>query len=68
MSSALTQIIKLIAILAAAGLLGNWFLRELRSARRNGKPLYAVYLTPPGILILLAAVILPIVVWFFKSP
>ena len=66
--SVLPQIIKLIAILAAASLLGNWFLRELRSARRNRKPWYAVYLTPPGLLILLAAVVLPIAAWYFRAP
>jgi len=66
--SMLSQIIKMIAILAAASLLGNWFLRELRLARRNHKPWYAVYLTPPGILILLAAIILPIAAWYFKAP
>jgi hypothetical protein len=63
----LSQIIKMIAILAAAGLLGNWFLSELRAARSQGKPWYAVYLTPPGILVLLAAVFLPIAAWYFKQ-
>jgi hypothetical protein len=62
----LTQLIKLIAVLAAAALLGNWFLSELRAARRHGKPWYAVYLTPPGILVFLSAIILPIAVWYFK--
>ena len=64
----LTQLIKLIAILAAAALLGNWFLSELRAVRRNAKPWYAVYLTPPGILVILSAIILPIAVWYFKHP
>jgi hypothetical protein len=64
----LTQLVKLIAILAAAALLGNWFLSELRAARRNAKPWYAVYLTPPGILVILSAIILPIAVWYFKHP
>lgn len=62
----LPQIIKMIAVLAAAALLGNWFLSELRAARREGKPWHAVYLTPPGILVLLAAVFLPIAAWYFK--
>jgi len=63
----LTQVLKLIAVLAAAALLGNWFLSELRAARRNAKPWYAVYLTPPGILVILSAIILPIAVWYFKQ-
>ena len=62
----LSQIIKMIAILIAAGLLGNWFLSELREARSAGKPWYAIYLTPPGILVLLAAVLLPIAAWYVK--
>lgn len=63
----ITQIIKAIAILAAAGLLGNWFLKELRSARRLGKPWFAVYLTPPGLLVIIAAVFLPLMAWYFKT-
>jgi len=63
----LTQILKLIAVLAAAALLGNWFLNELRAARRNAQPWYAVYLTPPGILVILSAIILPIAMWYFKQ-
>jgi hypothetical protein len=61
-----TQILKMIAILAAAALLGNWFLSELRAARRNGKPWFAVYLTAPGILVVMAAVLLPIAAWYFR--
>lgn len=62
----LPQIIKMIAVLGAAALLGNWFLSELRNARRNGKPWFAVYLTVPGILVALAAVLLPIAAWYFN--
>lgn len=62
----LSQIIKMVAVLAAAALLGNWFLSELRSARHSGKPWYAAYLTPPGILIILAAVILPLTAWYLN--
>lgn len=61
-----TQLLKMIAILAAAALLGNWFLSELRAARRNAKPWFAVYLTPPGILVCLSVIFLPIAVWYFK--
>jgi len=66
--SMLSQILKMGAILAAAVLLGNWFLQELRLARRKGKPWYAVYLTPPGILIVLAALVLPLAAWYFGRP
>jgi hypothetical protein len=62
----LTQLVKMAAILAAAALLGNWFLSELRRTRGEGRPWYAVYLTPPGILVLLAALLLPLAAWYFS--
>ena len=64
----LLQIIKMAAVLGAAALVGNWFLRELRQARAAGKPWYAAYLTPPGILIIVAAVFLPLVAWYLGHP
>ncbi len=67
MMSFIPQIIKVIAILSAAALLGNWFLKELQSARRRGKPWFAAYLTPPGILVMLAAIFLPLAAWYFKT-
>lgn len=67
MPTTLLQIVKMIAVLAAAALIGNWFLHELRAARDAGKPWYAVYLTPPGILMVIAAVVLPVVVYITRS-
>lgn len=64
----LPQIIKMVAVLAAAALIGNWFLNELRNARRARKPWYAVYLTPPGILIILSVALLPLVIWYLGRP
>lgn len=54
------SIIKLIAVLAAAIFVGNWFLSELRKARATGAPWYQPYLSIPG-LIILAAVLLPVI-------
>jgi hypothetical protein len=45
------------AILAAAALLGNWFLAELKTARAQRKPWYAPYVSLPGILIIIAVLI-----------
>jgi H+/Cl- antiporter ClcA len=59
----ISEIIKLVAVLAAATLLGNWFLAELRKARRQNLPWYTAYLSPPGLLIL-AALTGPLVYWF----
>jgi hypothetical protein len=64
MSPNLINLLKAAAVLAAASLLGNWFLREVRKAKRAGKPWYAPYGTPPGILVMMA-VILPLIYWFF---
>jgi len=60
--STLVNILKLIAILVAALLIGNWFLAEVKEARSKGKPWYQPYLSIPGLLIILAF-LLPIIVW-----
>jgi hypothetical protein len=65
--STLSNIIKLIAIMVAAALLGNWFLAEVREGRLKGKPWYHAYVSTPGILIILALLILPIIVWIGKK-
>ena len=57
-------ILKTISILAAAFLLGNWFLSEVRKAKAAAKPWYAPYLTIPGLLVLVALMI-PIYLRFF---
>ena len=57
----LIDIVKLIAVLAAAGFLGNWFLAEFRRLRAQGAPAYKVYLTPPGILIIVVVLLLPLI-------
>jgi len=54
--------LKPVAVLLAAALLGNWFLSEARAARAKGRPKYAIYLTLPGILIVLA-VLIPVLIW-----
>ncbi len=64
--SNLIEILKLLPILIAALLLGNWFMSELKSARLKGKPWWAPYLSAPGILIIVAVVLLPILMWLFK--
>lgn len=58
--SAFISLIKMAAILAAAALLGNWFLSELKTARAQKKPWYAPYVSLPGILIIIA-VLIPVV-------
>ena len=54
-------IIKAIAVLIAALIVGNSFLAELKKARVLGLPWYKPYLTLPGIIILIAILVVPIV-------
>ena len=61
----LSEALKLAAVLAAAALLGNWFLAELRKARRHNLPWYTAYLSPPGLLIL-AALAVPLIYWLAR--
>jgi hypothetical protein len=62
--TALISLLKMAAVLLAASFLGNWFLSELKKARALQKPWYTPYLTPPGLLILVA-ISIPVVVWIF---
>jgi hypothetical protein len=62
----LVNILKLVAVLVAALLIGNWFLAEVKEARSKRKPWYQPYLSIPGLLILLA-LLLPIIVWIINK-
>ncbi len=59
-------IIQIVCALAAAAILGNWFLAEARKSKILGKPWYATYLSTPGIIILLLIVLLPLIVRSLK--
>lgn len=65
--STLIEILKLVAILVAAILLGNWFLAEVRTGRIKGKPWYHAYVSTPGILIILALLVLPFIIWISQQ-
>ena len=64
--STLVDILKLVAVLVAALMIGNWFLAEVRKARAQRKPWYQPYLSIPGLLILLA-LLLPVIVWIINK-
>ncbi|MGB5987216.1 MAG: hypothetical protein WBG37_18070 [Desulfobacterales bacterium] len=57
------ELLRMAAALGTGALLGNWFLKEVRRARNAGKPWHAPYKTVPGILVLLALIILPLLYW-----
>ncbi len=63
--SAVISILKMVAVLLAASLLGNWFLSELKKSRDLKKNWYAPYLTLPGLLIIVALFI-PVVIWVLQ--
>lgn len=56
----IVDLLRLSSVLVAAVLLGNWFTRELRRARLQGLPWYRPYLSPPGLLIAAAVLLLPL--------
>ena len=62
----LLSLIRMAAVLIAAIMLGNWFLSEVKSARARRLPWYTPYLTPPGIAILLIAIGLPLIIWYWR--
>ena len=62
----IVYILKIIPILIAAILLGNWFLAELKRANATDKPWYTAYISIPGLLILLAILVIPIMLWLIS--
>ena len=62
----LITLIKIIAVLTAAGLLGNWFLSEVKKSKLKGDPGYKAYLSLPGIIIILLVLLLPIISYLIK--
>jgi len=53
-------IVKYAGVLIAAIIIGNWFLAEVKKAKRKQQPWYQPYLSLPG-LIILAAISLPLI-------
>jgi hypothetical protein len=56
----LLNLIKYVAVLVAAIIIGNWFLSEVRKAKAHEQPWYKPYVSLPG-LIILAALSLPLI-------
>jgi hypothetical protein len=59
-------LLKAVAVLAAAGFVGNWFLTELRRARAQKKPWYTPYLSIPGLMIIVA-ILLPVILKLIRD-
>ncbi|OQY05544.1 MAG: hypothetical protein B6I22_07265 [Desulfobacteraceae bacterium 4572_123] len=58
----IVEIIKMVAVLAAAATIGNWFLKEIKKSRALRSPWYTPYLSLPGILVLIA-ILLPVFIY-----
>ena len=61
------KILRFIAPLVAAMLVGNWFLSEIKKARATNQPWYRPYVSIPGLLIIIAAILIPILLWTIKK-
>ena len=56
------SLLKVIPILVAAMILGNWFLAEVKKNRTSSAPWYTPYVSIPGILIFVI-IIIPVLIW-----
>jgi len=63
----LITLVKIIAIFTAAIILGSWFSSEVKKSKLRGEPAYKPYLSPPGIIISIVVLLLPIIVWLLKK-
>lgn len=59
----LVMLLKMVACLIAGIALGNWFLTKARQGQARGDAWYKAYLSPPGLIILAALIVLPVVLW-----
>lgn len=60
----LVDAIRIIALFLAAVIVGNWFLSEVKKAKAEKAVWYKPYISPPGIIIIVAVIGLPILIWF----
>ena len=56
---------KIVALLAAAAIVGNWYLSEVKKAKKQNAVWYRPYISPPGLIIISAIVFLPVLAWLF---
>jgi len=61
----LLNILKFVAVLVAAAIIGNWFLARVKKPKIREDPWYMPYVSLPGIIILLA-LMLPLILWIIN--
>ena len=59
----LVEMLRVIAVLVAAILIGNWYLDETKKNRASGEPRYKIYFSLPGLFVLAALLLFPVVLW-----
>jgi len=62
----LTTLIQAVCVLIAAGILGNWYLKEAQRIKKTSKPWYAVYFSAPGLLTIALLLLLPLAIYLRK--
>ena len=60
------MLLKMVACLAGAIALGNWFLTRARRGHARGEPWYRAYLSAPGLIILAVLFGLPLLLWLIS--
>ncbi len=63
MTMSVENVIKIIAMLGAALIVGNWFLSEVRKSNARKDPWYKPYLSTPGLIIIAAVLAVPAILW-----
>ena len=59
--------VRFIAVLIAAGLVGNWYMSENKKNKDRGGPWYGAYFSIPGIIIVAAIILVPAMLYFLKK-
>jgi ABC-type tungstate transport system substrate-binding protein len=62
----MVEMIRMAAVLIAAVMIGNWFMTEQSKNKALGLPWHRVYFTAPGMIVVVAILILPFLVVFLK--
>ena len=68
MSDNIIILLKIIPAMIASIMLGNAFLSEVTKNRVTGGPWYKPYISPPGLLVITACIVVPLVLWKVKQP
>ena len=63
----LVLLVKMIACLAGGVAVGNWLFTRVRQGHRRGDPWYKAYLSAPGLVVILALILLPTLLWLTRT-